>query len=161
MYKLELHSNCSIVYNFASSIWGNSVFKTPSLRLGRTAAREVTTLHQRQCRGCKALFSSQKNAKLHVSFQIRAEARAPHRAAPGPAAASASAAPAARATGRGRGSATGTAGYRRPGRHGGRPGDSETARASSPGPPAVPRPTRSHWPQEIRESAGSNWELLY
>ena len=109
---------------------------------------EMTTRYQWQCRGCKALFSSQKSAKIHVSFHIRAEAAA--RAA----AARAEQPPPPRPGGRGRGRGSATAGYRRPGRHA-EPANL-AAQASRSGPPPA---RENHWPHSLDSESGSEPRL--
>ena len=116
---------------------------------------EMTTRYQWQCCGCKALFSSQKNAKLHVSFHIRAEAAA--RAA----AARAEQPPPPRPGGRGRGRGSATAGYRRPGRH------AEPANLAAHASRSGPQARENHWPHsldselELESESGSEPRRLY
>ena len=110
----------------------------------------MTTRYQWQCRGCKALFSSQKSAKIHVSFHVRAEAAA--RAA----AARAEKPPPPAGRGRGRGSAT--AGYRRPGRHAEPANFKLAAQVSRSGPPPA---RENHWPHSLDSESGSEPLRLY
>ena len=122
----------------------------------------MTTRYQWQCRGFKVLFSSQKSAKIHVSFHIRAEAAPAARAAAARAEDSDPLPPAGLGRRRGRGSVT--AGYRRPGRHTG-PANSDgpptRASRSAAGGPDPGGPRQNHWQQGLRDSARSGSEPLY
>ena len=150
------------MYSFASAIFGNIHVNT--VTLGRTVSCTMTTRYQWQCRGCKALFSSQKSAKIHVSFHIRAEAAPSGRAAAARARAedSDSDPPPPAGLGRRRGRSSATAGYRRPGLHTG-PANSDgpPTRASRSAGPDPGGPRQNHWPQGLRDSARSGADPLY